>query len=354
MQNERHFNSSFAPLAAAVVATLLLIACQQSQQSSTSGTGGAGGTPESKPAATSAAAAPASKDVYVMFEGPWAISTDPKDPNSILLMAPKTAHHRDLYVVASNRKDLASGVYSLSLPPGTVAGGGVYDPAYFHAKIDPQNVQRVLDSKSIRYAIRLPKPDAYVPAFRYRARVGATYPPDASTENEYATAASLRYRVSSLNGFTLSGSPDAGIFNPLLLKVDTPVIRFLVDPIGDDDPCHLHARQAFHDLVQLVGLTLYEDFAEGPSDCHDKDPQNPHHGKAALDRRSVMTRLAALLERNLADTDTAEVQPGTMVPGFATSFLRGSARNLQQRLLVALYFFTTQTTDCKGIVIGDD
>src|SRR5271170_3096149 len=231
MQNERHFNSSFAPLAAAVVATLLLIACQQSQQSSASG---AGGAPESKPAATSAAAAPATKDVYVTFEGPWAMSTDPKDPNSILLMAPKTKHHRDLYVVASNRKDLASGTYTLSLPAGTSPGRGVYDPAYFHAKIDPQNVQRVLDSKSIRYAIRLPKPDAYVPAFRYRARVGSTYPPDASTENEYATAASLLYHVSSLNGFSLSGSPDTGSFDPLLLKVDTPMIRFSVDPIGDD------------------------------------------------------------------------------------------------------------------------
>jgi hypothetical protein len=348
MQNERHFNSSFAPLAAAVVATLLLIACQQAQEPS------AGGAPGSKPAATPAAAAPATKEVYVTFEGPWAMSTDPKDPNSILLMAPKTKHHHDLYVVASNRKDLASGTYNLSFPAGTVAGGGVYDPAYFHAKIDPQNVQRVLDLKSIRYVIRLPKPDAYVPAFRYRARVGSTYPPDATTENEYATAASLRYRVSSLNGFSLSGSPDTGTFDPLLLKVDTPVIRFSVDPIGDDDPCHLHSRQAFHDLVQLVGLTLYQDFAEGPSDCHDKDPQNPHHAKAALDRRSAMTRLAALLEKNLADTQEAEVQTAAMVPSFATSVFRGSARNLQQRLLAALYFFGSQPVDCKGVIIGDD
>ena len=183
MKTRRYFTSMLVALASAVLATLFLVACNQSQP------------PAAAPANESKAAA--TQDVYVVFEGPWAIAPDPKDANSVLLLAPKTNGHRDLYVVASNYSTLASGTYDLSLPGRTGPGAGTYDPSFLRAKIDPQNVQRVLDNKSGRYAIRLPKPEAYVPASRHRSRAGAAYPPDASTEMEYATEASLRYRVNS-------------------------------------------------------------------------------------------------------------------------------------------------------------
>ncbi len=139
------------------------------------------------------------------------------------------------------------------------------------------------------------------PALRHRSRAGSSYPPDASTEMEYATAVSLRYSVGSLNGFSLSGTPDTGTFNPLLLQVDTPVIRFAIEPTEDDDACNTHSRQAFHDLVQLVGLTLYVDYPDNPSSCHDKDTQVPHGNKAHASLASPAASITQLLAGNWAD-----------------------------------------------------
>ncbi len=260
MKNPRHSRSSLVILASAVLATLFQVACTQSQTQT------APATPQTK------AAVSATKDVYVVFEGPWVIAPDPKDANSVLLLAPKTKTHRDLYVTASNHSTLSAGIYDLSFPGHVGAGAGTYDPTFLRAKIDPQNVQHALDSKSLRYA------EAYSPAHRHRSRAGSTYPPGASTEMDYATAASLRYSVSSLSGFSVSGTSDTGTFSPLSLQVDTPLIRFAIESTEDDDVCNTHSRQAFHDVMQLVGLTLYVDFADNPSDCHNKDPQIPRGG----------------------------------------------------------------------------
>ena len=339
MKLRRYFSSMMAVLASAVLATLVLVACNQSQPTATAPTAA-----ESKAAAT--------KDVYVVFEGPWAIAPDPKDANSVLLLAPKTTSHHDLYVSASNYSTLAAGIYDLSLPGHTGTGAGAYDPSFFRAKIDPQNAPRVLDSKSGRYAIRLPKPEAYVPAARHRSRVGPTYPPDASTEMEYASEASLRYTVSSLSGFSLSGTPDTGTFNPLLLQVDTPTIRFGIEPTQPDDACNLHSRQAFHDLAQLVGLTLYVDYPDNPSDCRSKDPQAPGKNKAHASLTSQVQHLAALLTGNLADIlaadTTAEEVPPRYLRFVASSRL---ARGLMHRLS-AIYFFGASSGDCKGPIVG--
>jgi hypothetical protein len=340
MKNPRHFRSSLVILASAVLATLLQVACTQSQTQT------APATPQSK------AAAAATRDVYVVFEGPWVIAPDPKDANSVLLLAPKTKTHRDLYVTASNHSTLPAGIYDLSFPGHVGAGAGTYDPTFLRAKIDPQNVQHAVDSKSVRYAIRLPKPEAYLPAHRHRSRAGSTYPPDASTDMEYATAASLHYSVSSLSGFSLSGSSDAGTFSPLPLQVDTPVIRFAIDPTEDDDVCNTHSRQAFHDVMQLVGLTLYVDFADNPSDCHNKDPQVPRAGKAHASLASPMKRMTAMLTGNLADVQDADANVG--VPPRYLSFLAGSsiAQRIAQRLGAAIYFFGVQSGACKAPIIG--
>ncbi len=340
MTIRRHFTITRVGLASAVLATLSLVACNQSQPPTA-----APASPESKATAT---AAP-TKEVYVIFEGPWAIAGDPKDANNILLLAPKTKHHRDLYVTASNHSTLASGTYDLSFPGHVGPGAGAFDPAILRAKIDPKDAQHVLDSKAVRYAIRLPRPDAYLPSHRHRARAGSTYPPDVSTEKEYATAVSLRYSVSSLSGFSLSGTPDTGTFNPLLLQVDTPAIRFVIEPTEGDDGCNTHSRQAFHDLVQLVGLTLYVDYPENPSTCHDKDPQLKVHAGFA----SPVQRLTALLTGNLADVQTADTNAGVLPSRYVRFFAESSiARRIADRLGVAVYFFSASGSDCGGLIVG--
>src|SRR6266403_4452056 len=104
MKNPRYSRSSLVILTSAVLATLFQVACTQSQTQT------APATPQTK------AAVSATKDVYVVFEGPWIIAPDPKDANSVLLLAPKTKTHRDLYVTASNHSTLSAGIYDLSFP----------------------------------------------------------------------------------------------------------------------------------------------------------------------------------------------------------------------------------------------
>jgi hypothetical protein len=312
MKTRRHFPSMLVALASAVLATLFLVACNQSQPPTVPA------APESKAAATPAT----TKDVYVIFEGPWAIVPDPKDANSVIAVAPKTKSHRDL-VVQTWDKTLASGIYDLSLPTRSGPATGTIDPNILQAKIDPRSVQHVLDSKSERYAIRLPKPEAYVEATHYRSRAGSVYPPDASTEKDYVTSVSLRYSVATLTGFSLAGSPDSGAFNPLLLRVETPTINFVIEPAHDPDPadkCHTHEREAFRALTKLVNVTLFLDFPNDPSECQGRDPQNPHPIKAEL------------------------------APSFPSFFARGSAGGLKQHLLAAIYFFGT-LRDCKAPII---
>jgi hypothetical protein len=314
MKNPRHSRSSLVVLACVVLATLFQVACTQSQTQT------APATPQSK------AAVNTTKDVYVVFDGPWAIVPDPKDANSVLALAPKTTSHRDLVVQAWD-KTLSSGIYTLSLPPRSGPAAGTIDPNILQAKIDPQNVQRVLDSKSERYAIRLPKPDAYVAQTHYRSRAGSAYPPDASTEKDYVTVVSLRYNVTTLNGFSLAGSPNSGTFNPLSLQVETPIINFVINPAHDPDPadkCNTHSRESFRDLTKLLNVTLFVDFPNDPSECHGKDPQNPRPSKAEI------------------------------VPSFPSFFARGSAGGLNRHLLAAAYFFFgPQVGACRApIIVG--
>jgi len=268
---------------------LFQIACNQSPP------------PAPNPAPESKAPATANKDVYVIFEGPWAFAPDPKNPNAVVALAPKTKSHRDLIVQTRDQK-LPAGVYDLSFPPRGGTGAGEVDPNILRTKIDPQNVQHVLDTKSDRYAIRIPKPEAYVELTHYHSRAGSTYPPDATTEKDYVTSVSLRYSVPSLTGFSLAGTPDTGVFNPLLLRVQTPTINFSIDPAQEPSPsdkCHTHEREAFRDLTRLVNVNLFLDFPGDASDCHAKDPQNPHPVKAEFDPtfRDLLTRGSAGFRR---------------------------------------------------------
>jgi hypothetical protein len=342
MRTPQQSRGSIVALASAVVATLLLVACQQSQP------------PAATPSAAESKAA-AAKDVFVVFEGPWAIVPDPKDPNSVLLLAPKTKAHRDLYVTASNNSALAAGTYDLSLPARTGAAAGAFDESILRVKIDPKDVQRVLDDKSLnRYAIRLPKPDAFVPASRHRSRVSATYPPEPATEKEYATGVSLRYSVTSLTGFSLAGTPDKAAFNPFLLQVETPTIRFVIDPAHDPDPadkCYTHSRQTFHEAATLLALNLYVDFPESPSSCHDADPQKARATKAE-GPVGGFERMVGFLEQDLGDTKEAGVAP-LRADRVATFALHG-AKTLVRHLTAALYLFGRPSGVCYAPIIAAD
>jgi len=305
MRTQPNSTGKQVALAGAALATLFLflVACQQSQP------------PTPAPAAAESKAVSTEK-VFVVFEGPWAIVDDPKDANSLLALAPKTKLHRDLYVAASNVSTLAAGTYDLSVPAHGAATSGALDPSFAQAKIDAKSLQHALDDKSGRYVIRLPKPEAYVAARRFRSRIGSSYPPDASTEQNYATSVSFRYSVSTLNGFSLAGTPDAGTFNPLLLQLDTPTINFTIEPAQLDDPkdmCNTHSREAFRDTTKFMNSTLFVDFPNDASNCHDKDPQKARAVKA---------------------------EAGI-----------GGARGVPRYLFATMYLFHTSTSDCRAAIL---
>lgn len=268
-----------------------------------------------KSAGPASAAATSEEKVSVIFEGPWAFVADPQDPNLVLAIAPKTAAHYDLRVGASNLASLASGTYALSVPAyGAPAGSGL-DATFAQATIDSRSLQAALQSKTGRYVVRLPKPEAYRAVRRLKSRVGATYPPPPATEQSYVTSVSLSYTVSTLSGFSVSGTPDSGTFNPLLLQVETPIIQFLIEPTSYDplDKCDIHARQAFRDLVKLLNVTLYLDFPDEAPTCQKNDPQN---ASGAADFMGTSPQLAAFVA-----ADVAYALPARMTKAVAAYFL---------------------------------
>jgi hypothetical protein len=328
MWTQRHSTNVLVALFSAAVATAFLIACQQSTQP--------GPGPEPKTAAS---------EVFVVFEGPWAIVADPKDANSILGIAPKTKSHRLLAVTPANTS-LEAGIYDLAIPAHGAAGALDADKSFLRVTVDPKNVQHALDDKMERYAIRLPKPEAYRAETRYESRVGGTYPPDPSTQQNYVTAVSLVYRVTSKAGFSLAGTKDAGgAFNPLLLPLDTPMVRFAIDPAEANvaDACSTHSRTAFRDLVRLLGVTLYVDFPESPADCHKRDPQLARSEKAQVMHGSpgeepMGENLAPVLEAGIAGH-------------FLAPRLDFLGRKIEGSLAAATYFFHSDSGACMAPII---
>ena len=281
-----------------VFAAVVLVSCEQSKRA--------------VPASAQSAASGTPKQVFVIFEGPWAIVDDPKDANSILAIAPKTKIHSDLYVAASNDSSISAGTYDLSVPAHGTAAAGAPDASFAHAKINPTSLQQALDNKGGRYVIRLPKPEAYVAANRFLSRMGASYPPDAGTEQNYVTFVSLLYTVEALDGFSLSGSPDSGSSKPFLLQLESPLIRFAIEPSTPDDLtdlCHTHSRSSFAEVVKFLSLTLYVDFPSDPSSCHSSDPQTAPGRKAGMFEMSPLRRAAAYLRGNLVDAQRSETSP---------------------------------------------
>ena len=338
MLSGRDFSSSLVSTAGAVLAILFLFACQQSQQTST--------LPTTQPAPA------VGEKVFVVFEGPWALVADPKDANSVLALAPKTKSHRDLRVSASNESVLAAGTYDLSVPAHGRATSAALDPSFAQAKIDAKSLQHALDDKSGRYVIRLPKPEQYRAARRVRSRVGASYPPDASTEQNYATEVSLLYTVSSLNGFSLAGTPDAGTSNPLLLQLESPTIRFAIEPAQFDDPkdrCSVHSREAFRDTVKFLGLTLYVDFPNDDGDCHKADPQTPRGTKTQANERVPLDRLVARFPEGRAGSQPwSGTREQIATDGFEMLATIDPADPISRYLVATAYFFHMSGVDCRA------
>ena len=329
MRNQRHFADEMVALSCALLGTLFLIACQQSQQ----------------PAATSTPAEikPATSELFVTFEGPWAIAPDPKDGNSVIAIAPKTKSHR-FPAFVPGAAELDAGVYDLTIPAKAASGPPTFDRGVLRVNFDPQAVQRALDRRTERYAIRLPKPEAYLAETRYVSRIGPTYPPDASTEQEFVTAISLRYSATSKTGIQLAGTQDeGGAFKPILLEANLPSLRFTIDPVEvhlHDEDCHFHARRAFHDLVQLMGVTLYVDFPESPADCHKTDPQAPHSQKAELLDDFPATPLAR------SYNDFTRPQPAGVAPYIFATYLDSGTLRVARNIGAAFYFFHGEGGGC--------
>lgn len=323
------------------VATLSLLGCQQSQPPTTPG------PPEPKPAMT---------DIFVTFEGPWAIVADPKNSANVIAIAPKTRSHTPLAVVPANIH-LDAGTYDLAIPSSGGANTSTIDKGIFQAHVDAEAVQHALDDKG-RYAVRLPKPAAYVVETRFSSRVGTTYPPGASTEQQYASAVALRYNVAGTTGFQLAGTPETGsAIKPLLLELNTRVVRFTIDPIQaplSDEPCHNHAREAFHDLTRLIGVALYVDFPESPAGCRKIDPQVPRSEKAQsrLGLPVVATDGSPLEGASILQTSMLRpnIQQESMSGG-GLAIVDFALRKAVLGLEAAFYFFHSEGGACFAPII---
>jgi len=201
--------------------------------------------------------------VSVEFEGPWAFVPDPQNERNILAIAPNTKSHRPLTVANST---LDAGVYELPIPARVGKFAANLDPGFYRTRVDPKNVERALEDKTKRYAIRLPRPDNYTAISRERSRVGSA----PNSEQDYVIEVALKYKVASLNGLLLTGTPDSpGAFLPIPLGARSP-IRFAIKPVDDvHDMCSMHSREAFRDLATLLGLgsDLSVQFPGVPADC---------------------------------------------------------------------------------------
>jgi hypothetical protein len=329
----RQSTNVLVALFSAALATAFLIACQQSQPSAPS--------PMAEPKT-------AASEVYVIFEGPWAIVPDPKDPNSVVAIAPKTKSHRPLAVVPTS-KILDAGTYELAIPAHGTPAARDLDKGFLRVPVDPKDVQKALDDKMERYAIRLPKPETYVAETRFESRVDSTYPPKPATQQNYVTAVTLVYHVTTRTGFSLTGTKDeGGTFAPQLPQLDTPIVRFVIDPAEyPEDACYTHSRQAFHDLVRLLGVTLYVDFPDNREDCRKKDPQ-----LSAAKRAQMLHGFPGQWTRSIFADDMAAPQEAGMSGAFWGAYLYPATRVITRNLEAVFYFF--HTTVCHApVVIAD-
>jgi hypothetical protein len=82
----------------------------------------------------------------------------------------------------------------------------------------------------------------------------------------------------------------------------------VIDP-DPADKCHTHSRQSFHEVATLLTLSLYVDFPESPSTCHDTDPQKPRAVKAETNPTTGFERLVSAFQSQPADANEASMVP---------------------------------------------
>jgi hypothetical protein len=212
------------------------------------------------------------QEVKIRFEGPWAFAADPGDATHIYAIAPKTATHASLTIAG---QPVGSGIYEVSLnAPSVRRRGAAIDQNILQAEISAEGVRHALFDSGNRYAIRLPRPKAYLPVRSGLIRAGSSYPPGPTTEKNYAMSVELVYRVHSVADFAVTGRPDEGVFNPVLVNGSN--LDLAIRPqMATMDECELHNREAFRDLARLVLLKMYVDFGKFGDECHVGDPQLP-------------------------------------------------------------------------------
>ena len=115
----------------------------------------------------------------------------------------------------------------------------------------------------------------------------------------------------------------------LFVRADELVlVRFAIEPAVADDPkdrCSTHSREAFRDLVKFLNLTLFVDFPNDASNCHDIDPQKARPAKAEVDWTAPLEREAA--------------------PGIS------SASGIPRYLIATLYLFHGGTGACTAPIL---
>lgn len=219
--------------------------------------------------------------VYVVFDGPWAFVPDPAGSDKVIAIAPKAKSHSDAYIKAVRGLMLTTGIYELHMPTGVspIENPGIaVTPKY---SLPAQAITDALNNKMNRFAIYLPKPDGYRIAEESPSKVDEHFPLVATVpEVQYASSIALQYTTASLADFQLTGSSDLSTFDPFDIKIGAPkVIQVAMEPTEPDpDPaCNVLSKQAFYDLTQLLGLTLFIDFENYQPECQQDDPQNPNH-----------------------------------------------------------------------------
>ena len=128
-----------------------------------------------------------------------------------------------------------------------------------------------------------------------------------------------------------------------------------IDPIEaplQDEPCHTHAREAFHDVAQLVGLKLYVDFPGSPADCRKKDPQVAHAQKAQLLPDLPLKSIVPFSVVPLSVEDPGLTQQAGMTGG-GFAVLDFAAQKMMVALEGAFYFFHSEGGSCRTPIIVD-
>jgi hypothetical protein len=261
-------------------------------------------------------------EVEVWVEGPWAYADDPRDAQSIVLIAPDSdsiqhTHAAVTHSAGDRELDYDSVLEIRNLTHTQQACSTCIRINAYPAGVDRRVLTNLLSSGTGRYVISLPKPDRYEEAVGQESRVRSRWwddcRPSQNCEGQppHTTQAIFHYTVNRLDGFSIG--PNAQQQTPLFFE-DRHVITIFMTPKGEIDQCDSVGRLAFHHLVTLFSLNLFVDLRTklvgsnaatgpypsddppGPSTCLDSDPQNPRNNDPQNPTFRVTRSIAAALD----------------------------------------------------------